>query len=96
MIGFRPLQTQVELVKQPRKKVQIGAALQRCTDVLPALAGAAVAVAAAVLAGRSGRFVKTEAPEVTSQQTKARLCPSQILFPSTHAHKSWSAVLSLR
>ena len=76
--------------------MQIGAALQRYIDVLPALAGAAAAVAAAVIAGRSGRSAQTETPKVTSQQTKARLCPSEILFPSTHAHRPWSAVLSLR
>ena len=86
MIAFRPVQPQVELVEEPRKKAQIGAALQRCMAMLPALAGAAAAVAAAVIAGRSGRSAQTETPEVTSQQTKARLCPSQILVLSNDAH----------
>ena len=82
MVGFRPLQTEVELVKQPKKRAQIDAALRRCMDVLPALAGAAAAVAAAIVAGRSGRSAQTEIAEVTSQETKARLCPSQILSPA--------------
>ncbi|CAK0783206.1 hypothetical protein CVIRNUC_006405 [Coccomyxa viridis] len=78
VLYVKPLQTEIELVKQPKKRAQIDAALRRCMDVLPALAGAAAAVAAAIVAGRSGRSAQTEIAEVTSQETKAAaLAPSR-------------------